>query len=274
MEAKNRAAIWDNLKFVLIYTVVVGHLAEYYTEYSENMRSLYFFIYLFHMPAFIFLAGMFGKNTVRDRNYNKVLGYFVLYFIMKIIFYIARLILHGKASFQLLYEPGVPWFVFAIAIYYLLTIFLQNFECKYVLIISILLACFTGYDESIGDYLVLSRIIAFYPFFYIGFCVRAEKVIEKVKTIPIQIVSAVLLFVVIYICVNYIESIYWMLPLLKGRYSFFTLQYPEYGCLLRTAWYVLGMLLILALVSITPRKKRSLLRWGPKPYRSMRSMLF
>lgn len=255
MELKNRIAIWDNLKFVLIYTVVVGHLAEYYTEYSDNIKSLYFFIYLFHMPAFVFLAGMFGKNTISDRKYDKVLGYFVLYFVMKIIFYIARLTLHGSASLQLFYEPGVPWFIFAMAIYYLLTMFLQKFERKYVLMFSILLACFAGYDESIGDYFVLSRIIAFYPFFYIGFCMKQEKVIEKVKKKSIQISSLALLFMLAYVCVNHIESIYWLLPLLKGRYSFFTLQYPAYGCLLRAIWYVLGFVLILGLVSITPNRQ-------------------
>ena len=68
MEAKERVSLWDNAKFLLIFLVVLGHFADYYTKDSLNMRRLFLFIYLFHMPAFIFISGLFSKNTVNHKR--------------------------------------------------------------------------------------------------------------------------------------------------------------------------------------------------------------
>ena len=56
---KEHIALWDNLKFILILLVVVGHLADTFTGESESFRALYLFIYSFHMPLFFFISGLF-----------------------------------------------------------------------------------------------------------------------------------------------------------------------------------------------------------------------
>ena len=53
-----RSSKWDILKFAMIFLVVLGHAAEYNLRSSESMRSLFFFIYTFHMPVFIFVSGL------------------------------------------------------------------------------------------------------------------------------------------------------------------------------------------------------------------------
>ncbi|MBR5262525.1 MAG: acyltransferase family protein, partial [Clostridia bacterium] len=66
---------WDILKFVLIFFVVFGHFSEQYA----GMTGLFFFIYSFHMPLFIFVSGLFSKRTINENRYDKIFTYFVLY---------------------------------------------------------------------------------------------------------------------------------------------------------------------------------------------------
>ena len=48
----NRLQKWDILKCFLIFLVVLGHVADFYTKESQGMRNLYLLIYTFHMPLF------------------------------------------------------------------------------------------------------------------------------------------------------------------------------------------------------------------------------
>ena len=65
---KKRIFLFDNLKFLLIMTVVVGHCVYYMTGNSNIMKSIFIFIYSFHMPLFIYLSGLFhSDHNVKER---------------------------------------------------------------------------------------------------------------------------------------------------------------------------------------------------------------
>lgn len=68
-----RNAYFDNAKFVLIFLVVFGHMISPYRTDSEGMLSIYHFIFIFHMPVFILLAGYFSKNFHKKGYYKKSL---------------------------------------------------------------------------------------------------------------------------------------------------------------------------------------------------------
>ena len=56
----NRIAYWDNLKAILIFLVVLGHIVP---ECGAITYWLRFAIYTFHMPAFVFVSGFFSKKA-------------------------------------------------------------------------------------------------------------------------------------------------------------------------------------------------------------------
>ena len=60
MAIKTREYQYDNLRFLLIALVVLGHLLEIAGEFPHR-ELLYALIYSFHMPAFLFLSGMFAR---------------------------------------------------------------------------------------------------------------------------------------------------------------------------------------------------------------------
>src|SRR5699024_12235808 len=58
-----RNAYFDNAKLLLIFLVVFGHATQPFISESNSISTLYTWIYTFHMPAFIFLAGFFAKGS-------------------------------------------------------------------------------------------------------------------------------------------------------------------------------------------------------------------
>ena len=98
---KNRIAKWDNLKGLLIISVVIGHFVEPLVEYSWVYKVIWTAIYFVHMPLMIFLAGMFIKNIVKDkeRSKNKILYYVRIYVTYKILLLITKMIITGEGGF-------------------------------------------------------------------------------------------------------------------------------------------------------------------------------
>ena len=57
-----RDAHLDNAKLAAIVLVVAGHAWAPLTPDSHAVKALYLFVFTFHMPAFIFIAGYFTRS--------------------------------------------------------------------------------------------------------------------------------------------------------------------------------------------------------------------
>ena len=249
----NRIALWDNLKFILITLVVGGHFADQLTDYSSIYSSIYLFIYAFHMPLFIFISGYFHS----DRNTTKkVLFYTSLGFLYKIVsFLIDRLNGDSQYIFNLLADSGLAWFMFVLAIYTFALSLLKDQNKKFILIGSIILACFVGYDKSIGDFLYLSRAIIFFPFYILGTMMKSFDILEFKRKYPLLKVIALLIFIAWGIlCITKVNTLYGLRYMFSGRHPF-----PDgiitYGPIIRLACYIISAVLGLSLILLTTSKK-------------------
>ncbi len=254
--ANLRSAKWDILKFTMMFFVVLGHCAEFNTNISENIQRLFLFIYTFHMPVFIFVSGLFSKKTVNEKRKEKILGYFVLYVVSKGIFFTYNAIANGKFSFSLFKEGGLPWFMLALFAFSLITILLKNVSPAYVLAFSILLACLSGYDKTIFIELSLSRLIVYYPFYYLGYCLDPSKlevlskgILKKLAAVAIIAITAVL------ILKADINTVHKLHPLLTGTNPFSSLgNWANYGFLLRLGSYAVSLTVGAAWIVIMPSR--------------------
>lgn len=249
----NRIALWDNLKFILITLVVAGHFADQLTDYSSIYSSIYLFIYAFHMPLFIFISGYFHS----DRNTTKkVLFYTSLGFLYKIVsFLIDRLNGDSQYIFNLLADSGLAWFMFVLAIYTFVLFLLRDQNKKFFLIGSIILACFVGYDKSIGDFLYLSRAIIFFPFYILGTMMKSFDILEFKRKYPLLKVFALLIFVTWGIlCITKVDTLYGLRYMFSGRQPF-----PDgiisFGPIVRLACYIISAVLGISLILLTTSKK-------------------
>ncbi|WP_052356695.1 acyltransferase family protein [[Clostridium] dakarense] len=70
MNQINKNYFVDNLKVLLIFLVVFGHLIERYINTNDTLMGMYMFIYTFHMPLFIFISGFLSKNIHKSKKYS------------------------------------------------------------------------------------------------------------------------------------------------------------------------------------------------------------
>ena len=155
---KARIALWDNVKFIVITFMVIGHFADVFSKTSNTCKSIYLFIYAFHMPLFIFISGLFYSE---NDSKQKIVYYASCGFALKIALSCVSFITGRPTHFSLLSDPGLPWIMFSLAAFQATMHLFKEINKKYLLIFSVILACFVGYDQSIGDWLYLSRIIVF-----------------------------------------------------------------------------------------------------------------
>lgn len=248
---KERVALWDNVKLLLMITVVVGHLIDNDISNSHLFRSGFIFIYSFHMPLFIFVSGLFHKNkNIKE----KAVSYFSIYFVLKICFFVLKMITHQKLKFELFSESGLPWFLFATAVYIIITYLLRDFDKKYILVLSVILGLFCGYDKNIGDFLALSRIIVFYPFYLLGTMVSKEKIESLAKKLPVKALAGAVILAWGSVCFFLTDKVYLLRPLLTGRNPF-NARFIDYGFLYRAGVYAVAVVIGLCFILITPTVK-------------------
>lgn len=190
---------YDTMRFLLISSVIVGHAMELFL--SGKVQFLYKFIYSFHMPAFLFITGKFARF---DRG--KILKRFVApYFVFQTLClcFHAKIMDGTAVTLQYTTPYWALWYLLAVIAYYLLLPMLPEKGSAFslaILALSILPALFVGYDNSVGYYMSLSRIVVFAPFFLWGY--YQDSILETLGgscrtpnvRVTIQILSAVIIF--------------------------------------------------------------------------------
>ena len=255
-EKKKRNLKLDNMKFLLIFLVVLGHISEKYTADYSGFKIIFLIIYVFHMPAFLFISGLLSKGTVDRRKYRNIFSYLMLYFVIKIVRNGVNYVINGSGSFSILSESGLAWYAGALFAYCLITVFLKSADKRWVLICSVILGCFAGYDSNLGDFLILSRIIVYYPFFLLGYMTDTDKLMKTAGKVSVKVVSAVGVGVFVALFAIYGEELYWIRPLLTGRNPFSELEYySSYGLVLRFVYYIAVIAIILMLIALVPNIK-------------------
>lgn len=255
MLQKTRSQKWDIVKFALIFLVVLGHIADYYAGSHEHIRSLIFIIYTFHMPLFIFISGLFSKKTVENKSFDKIAGYILIYIAIKLILHFFKIFVGRPSELDFFVEGGAPWFMLALFFFNLLTILVRKLHPAAVLTVSILLACIAGFFPFIGNFLALSRVFVFYPFFYLGYFIDRTRLELFCKGRAKKIIS---LAVLIFVCVGvYVlgDEIYKLRYLLTGKNPYETLgDFAPYGFLLRLAFYIVATIISLCFIIVMPER--------------------
>ncbi|MEG0307422.1 MAG: acyltransferase family protein [Clostridium sp.] len=265
---KGRIIFWDNLKFLLILLVVVGHAIDFYTESSLSMRKVYVFIYSFHMPLFIFISGYFSKSVINKERFKieKVFSYLLLYFLLKLSFFILYRYGFGSANvkFNFFSEGGVPWYLFVMAMWLCVTYIIKNIKPVYVIVAAILLGILIGYDDSVSDFMCLSRVVVFYPYFILGYYFNEDNIIKILKCNKLKWVSLAITLITIVVIMKFGDDVYRFRWFFSGRNSYVKLNEPIYGGIYRMAIYVLSTLISLALIYIIPKGKLFVTKFGTR----------
>lgn len=246
-----RNAFFDNARVILIFLVVFGHMIQPFIGNANEIHTLYTWIYIFHMPAFILISGFFAKGA-GDKKYiwNLIKKLLMPYIIFQVI-YTGYYFLIGKADWQtsLFYPHWSLWFLFSLFSWHILLYFFKKLKPGYSISLALAIGVSVGYFSEIGHTFSLSRTLVFFPFFLIGYLLT-EKQIMLVKKKAVMIGGAVTM-AIFAVLIYFLPDINtgWVL----ASKSYGDLGVTEFGGLLRILIYTVSGLMTVSVLAWIPK---------------------
>ncbi len=271
-DSKGRLYFYDNAKFILIFLVVLAHAISPIKLTAEYLQTTWTVINTLHMPCLIFISGFFAKRYIRpDKGVNaqRVFSYVLIYIVSQISISLFERYVLGDHSFTISYLSARTslWFLQCLIVWYLFIPVIDKFNPRIVLPATFVIGLLIGYDNSAANVVALSRVFVHLPFFMLGYYCRQETV-EKVFTKKVRICSTALsavLIALVYIFGDYIPN-----RLITCNYAYSKIAYnslvPVYALQWgpRALFYISALILIVAFLSIVPRKRTFFTRFGSK----------
>lgn len=255
---KKRNYLLDNLKVILIFFVVFGHVIEYYIKDNSTLRIIYIFIYIFHMPLFIFVSGYLSKNFYRMKR-KAIRNLLIPYIIFNMIWYTAVYIGTQKAMFSVLYPGWTLWYLLSLFFWRMTLKYLIKF--KHILLVSFIVGVLVGLIPNIGSTLSISRTIVFLPFFLLGYYATDEH-LDKIKSLKREFsITGILVFLLVafYIVNNNLFDY----KFLYNSYSYDALGVSLLeGTIFRIFLYFGAIIFSICVISLVPSKEKFYSRIG------------
>jgi fucose 4-O-acetylase-like acetyltransferase len=178
-----RDLYYDNLKGLLIILVVLCHfLGCCLTRSDYFLRSFVLFIYLFHMPLFIFVSGYFSKNVEKCRE-TAFYSLFLVFVFAQIFWVIFKYLTNSSVYYIEHYlDPGYAlWYIVALFFW---RIFLKDIvKLRHALLISFLISPLIMFLSDSEMTLAINKTIGFLVFFLLGYY-ASEETIKKIRRLP------------------------------------------------------------------------------------------
>lgn len=252
----------DNLKVVLVVLVVVGHGVGELMRHNALAKGVFLWIYTFHMPAFVFVAGLLSKGALQgERRLRLVARTLAPYLIFQILYRVAHHLLFQTATLDL--RPFRPdfslWFLVSLFFWRAMAPYLEQLERP--LAFAVAVGLLMGAVGAPSDFLGGSRTFVLLPFFVAGLLARREHL--RVLRHPwVRGGAALVLAASLGVAV-------WLAPGVDERPFFFgSTAYAELGLsLAHGAWarlllYGGAALLAAALCAVVPARRAAWTDWG------------
>ncbi|SEM26221.1 Fucose 4-O-acetylase [Butyrivibrio sp. ob235] len=257
--AGERDYYYDNMKLLLIFLVVWGHMLPICGSLFGNALALT--IYTFHMPLFVFVTGYFSRNTAKNKK--RALDILKIYFVVRIVCAVIDRFMTGSYdSLKTILSPNN-------SLWYLVAVFWWRYFSEEMIkvrgialwasIISVLLVL----QVDINNFLGIRRTLAFLPFFVFGLLID-EQTVLKIRSINKFLSIAVLMGI-------FAASYLWLRRGGDWTVTMVTLQrgttYGDFsnlfvGVLVWLLLLPLSMISSACVSSLVPRKKLIISSWG------------
>lgn len=258
---KERNYLWDNMKAILIFLVVAGHLLEGLgpLDFPPAM-AIDYWIYSFHIPAFIFVSGFLSKSYCKNGlvRSEKVTIFILYYAVFQVLFALLKAALNVNLNGSSFFDPcrGL-WYLLAIIFYYLIIPIAEKIPSYITIGTFIILSILIGMEPQADNMLSIHRIFVFAPFFFFGYYLPSG-IVDKIRAVklPLRIVLGLLSMAAsIFICVvQGVGSIPINVFFGKDNYNELKIGFLE-GTMFRLEAIVIGLLMILAMLFIVPSVK-------------------
>lgn len=256
--ADSREYKYDNMKALLIILVVLGHMLSKFAVGNDMADIIYKIIFSFHMPAFLFVSGYFAKNDSK-RLFRSLLPLYLLFQMVNYFVGYAVKLQEGTFSaksinIQFFTPRYTLWYLLAILAYQLLIPLVSTDNKRHRIIItglSVLAGILMGYNEDTANFMGMSRIVCFFPFFLMGYYERDGRYITGImekRRRAVRAATAVLFLLLIILTAKYYKVI-------DSAWLCHTESYHGTDC----TWYIRLLVYIAAMPGIL-----FLMAWSPE----------
>lgn len=177
-----RSAHIDNAKALLIVLVVLAHSLGLLALEHGSAAAVNRTIYLFHIPAFIFVSGYLSKPDAFTRKGARALASLVFaYLLFNALDYVWSAVFKGAAivPLNIVTRPSYAlWFLLSLVWWRVLLPAFAIGESRASALASVAAAAVVsigcGYVITDGDWMSISRVFVFLPFFVAGYRARQQ----------------------------------------------------------------------------------------------------
>ncbi len=240
----------DNAKMTLVTLVVIGHFWAVLPNDAIN-DHFYDFLYLWHMPAFVFVTGHLSRSFAWTRT--KLLGLVTTVVVPYVVFeslYALFRIRVGDERFDDLYtDPHWPlWYLAALFFWRLATPLLK----RHPVAVPISYAVSVVAGAYAGETLDLARVLGMLPFFVLGLHVTDAR-LAVLRTPRARWVGAGVLLGLVASAglVDVLVGTEWLYY--RSRYDALGAS-DSTGMIIRLGLLVVGSLASLAFLAVVPRR--------------------
>ena len=273
---KQRIYKYDNVKALLIFLVVVGHMTTDYVSDSHLVRWTTLWIYMFHMPAFIFISGLVHKQYIDEERVNsgvkgethlrldKVLGFFLCGYALKVFLQVSRTWMGQNPTWSWYEEPGIPWYLFVMAEFELLFFVMRRIDGKikpgYVIAAFFAISAVIGYFPAVNEAFCLSRMINFLPIYALGYYMDMRRFLEWIEKKRYVVWGWIIIAISLVGCYLAPWGGYSLRKWFTGRRSyeflsdFFGDHAIQFGWGIRLLVWAVAILISLAIIAVIPDK--------------------
>ncbi|MDT0307592.1 acyltransferase family protein [Streptomyces sp. DSM 44917] len=251
-----RDPFFDNAKYLAIVLVAVGHAWTPLRDDSRAASALYLFVYAFHMPAFIMIAGYFSRGfTGRPEQLKRLItGIGVPYLIFEVAYVLFRQWGTGAPAypFSVLDPYYVTWFLIALFVWRLTAPIWHI--VRRPLPVALAIAALASVSPHLGDDLNIQRVLQFLPFFVLGLHLRREH-FRRLRDPRVRAASVPVLL-------GALAVAYWAVPRMNHAWFYRTDSAQELGApgwagvVMGLALFGCGLLLTACFLAWVPTGRR------------------
>ena len=254
-QTSRRDVYIDSLKGVLIFFVVYGHfILGNFPDGSVNC-ALKNFIFLFHMPLFIFLSGMFSHVKDKKKYTKAVVLLLETYLVYQFLHYIIPLPYNvGRISLfnYIVYPTWTMWYLVSLISWRILVFligedFFERYK-KQMIITSFIIGVMSGF-VPVGHQFSLQRTMSFLPFFILGYYTKPSDVKRYTQRIP--------LVLALIVCIATLLGLYLVVGrdlgyVTAGSSNYYETGHPFRAMVERIISYACAIILSLSIMRLTP----------------------
>jgi len=248
----------DSLKGVLIFFVVYGHILLGNFPAGSVNCAMKNFIFMFHMPLFIFLSGMFSHVKDKKKYSKAIVLLLETYLIYQFLHYVIPLP-HNVGPLSLfnyiVYPTWTMWYLVSLISWRIIVYFLGNdfFERnkKLIIALSFVISLIGGF-APVGSHFSLQRTMCFLPFFILGYYTKPSDVKGYIQRVPmvLAIIACITTLLGLYLLVGrdlgYVTA---------GSSNYFVASNPLIALVKRIISFVCAIILSISVMKLTPSNK-------------------